>query len=130
MIESTESLKEFDDLILQLTKEFQIIAIIAYEQTTSATCRFAFFKEGKIVRSIIQAYLYTDDKIRVTENIGDKFNFEKYQHTTNVGDEVDDDELLSYYDDFQDWLKKLGFRWTKEYGTYHQYIHLEILKKK
>ena len=128
--ESTESLKEFDNLILELTEKFKTQAIIAYEQTTSAACRFAVFENGKIIRSIIQTYLYPDNKIRITENIGKKFDFETYKYITAINEEIDYEELLSYYDDFQPWLKLLGFEWTREYGTYNDYIHLEILKKK
>lgn len=130
MGESTQDLKEFDNLILQMTQKFQCKAIIAYEQTTSGACRFAFFENGKIIRSIIQTYLFTDDKIRITENLGDKFDFENYEYKTDIGEEIDYEELLSYYDDFQDWIKKLGFKWTNEYGAYNDYIHLEILNKK
>ncbi|AUC15908.1 hypothetical protein BTO06_12430 [Tenacibaculum sp. SZ-18] len=128
--ESTESLKEFDDWILEFTKRFKTKAIIAYEQTSSAACRFAYFENGRLIRSIIQTYFIPESKIRLTENIGEKFDFEIYKYATPINEEIDYDELLSYYDDFQVWLKKLGFEWKKEFGNYYDYTHLEIIKEK
>lgn len=128
--ESTESLKEIDELIIALTKRFKTRAMIAYEQTASAACRFAYFENGKVMRSIIQTYMNPESKIKVTENIGEKFDFETYQYPIIIDEEIDYEKLLSYYDDFQIWLKKLGFEWTKEYGTYNDYVHLEILEKR
>lgn len=128
--ESTESLKEFDGWILEFTKRFKTKAIIAYEQTSSAACRFAYFENGRLIRSIIQTYFIPESKIRLTENIGEKFDFETYKYATPINEEIDYDELLSYYDDFQVWLKKLGFEWKKEFGNYYDYTHLEIIKEK
>ncbi|WP_028890400.1 hypothetical protein [Tenacibaculum ovolyticum] len=127
--ESTEDLKEFDEWIIEFTREYNTQAIIAYEQTTSGSCRFAFFDRGKIIRSIIQAYLYPDNnKIRMTENLGEKFDFETYEYATKIREEIDHEELLSYHDDFKLWLSELECGWGNKVNKYENYIHLEILK--
>jgi len=124
-----ENLYEFDEILRRITEQLEAIALIGYKQTTDGTARFAVFKNGALVRSIVQEYVQSHKEIRNIDNFGSRFSFESFKYETGVLQEIDYDELLNYYDDISKWYEEFGFSWNKT-PVVDEYLHLEILNFK
>ena len=116
----------FDEIMRRITNEFKTIGIFGYKQTTDETSRFAFFKNGKLIRSLAYQNHNHLNELRLIDDFGERFEFEKYDYEEKREKYKFNERFLTYYDDIQHWYHEFGF----EFNFETELLHKEILGNK
>ena len=124
-IHHRRTLYDFDVIIRRITKKFQTVGMYGYKQTTDETTRFAYFENGKVIRSITFQYINDEMGIEPTEDYGEPFKFESYDFGKKEYFERDEHWLMGYYDDIQYWYRELGYENVLD----DQFLHIELKKQ-
>ena len=112
----------FDPIFIRITEKLKTIAAFGYEQNTADYYRFAYYKDGEILRSIAHFYHCDNLDKEHIENFGEPFPFENNDYNNHK--DIDDPIYLrmTYCDNFHFWFRELGF----DYELDEHNIHISV----
>jgi len=124
------SVKEHDDFLMRISKDYNTSVLLGYSQTTSGDTRFLVFEKGQILRSIHQKPYDEPNKIAIImeSDFGEKMSYEKNFRYPGLGQNIQGFKFLDFYDDMQQMFFDYGYSGETRKEFDENYLHIEYLK--
>ena len=111
-LDFNKSVKEHDDFLKNLSKDFQTTIIFGYEQTTTGDTRLLVINKGQIIRSIYQKSYYEPHRILMEHNFGIRLETEKHFKYSELGQDMTQNKFLNF-DELQEMFCDAGYKGEK-----------------
>ncbi|MEA5260360.1 hypothetical protein VB264_21350 [Arcicella aquatica] len=121
------SVKEHDNFLMNISKNYNTTILFGYAQTTSGDQRFLVFKNGEMIRHIYQKAYYYPNRIIMESNFGNKSSYEKNFQYPELGQNIRGFKFLDFYDDMQKMFRDYGYDGAKVKEFDEKYLHIEYL---
>jgi hypothetical protein len=126
-LDFNKSVKEHDDFLMTISRDFKTTVIFGYEQTTTGDARLLVLKNGQVTRSIYQKAYYNPFKILMEDDFGEKLPFEENFSYPEIGQNIENFKFLAF-DEIQEMFADAGYTGKERIYFDEKYLHLEYLK--